>query len=513
MHSKQCHFILIVIFLNLGTHSSLWAQNPSTDLSTPNKSIYNHLFYLQSEQYDVNQSSLSFALAADSIEATSSAVKLKQILDSRGHYVYMSTVPDKPDYRDTLTGRSIYIPFPDELPEVYLEKLNSQWLYSEETINQIPSLYKKTYPFGSHKLVEYFGNSNQQTIFGVAVWQFVLALVFFFVAFLIYRLLSLLIHTIYGRLTKTRFSKIITFDKDNRLSNPLSVVATLYLIRLFLPILQLDVRWSGYLIVGLNIAISIILGLVMIRLVDVLVHYFSKYADSTESKLDEQLMPILEKLLKSIIFIVTLMYVLSLLHVNITALIAGVSIGGLALALAAQDTVKNFIGSLMIFIDAPFQIGDYIIVSGMEGTVVEVGFRSTKIQTIDSSIITIPNGTLSNNSMVNKGMRKSRLFNTTLTLTYQTKPAKIKTFIAGLKSIIMDHTHTDKTNYYVHLINLNSSSIDVLFRTKLNTLSYDEELVIKEELLFSIIELAEDLGVDFAFPSQSIYIEGAAPKV
>ncbi|MBK7344509.1 MAG: mechanosensitive ion channel [Saprospiraceae bacterium] len=107
-------------------------------------------------------------------------------------------------------------------------------------------------------------------------------------------------------------------------------------------------------------------------------------------------MPILRKTAQIGLVIVILIPILRLLEVNLTALIAGLSIGGIALALAAQDTVKNLISSALIFFDKPYQIGDYIVAGGVEGTVVEIGFRSTRMMTIDSSIIAVPNSNMIN---------------------------------------------------------------------------------------------------------------------
>ena len=195
------------------------------------------------------------------------------------------------------------------------------------------------------------------------------------------------------------------------------------------------------------------------------------------------------------------------MNVNVTALIAGVSIGGLALALAAQDTVKNLIASALIFVDKPFQIGDYVIAGGQEGTIVEVGFRSTRIQQVDTSIITIPNGTIANMPITNLGVRQSRLFNIMIGVTYDTPPEKIEAYIGQLKELVLNHPRTKNEPFYVHLREMAGSSINIMFRCYIDTTAFPEELQIKEEIYLEIIRIAQQLGVNFAFPSQSIYIE------
>jgi MscS family membrane protein len=208
-----------------------------------------------------------------------------------------------------------------------------------------------------------------------------------------------------------------------------------------------------------------------------------------------------------VVIIGTIVQILSLMDVNVTALIAGISIGGLALALAAKDTVSNLIGSIMVFMDKPFQIGDYIEIGSMGGTVKEVGFRSTRIQTKDTSIISIPNGNIANTALTNKGVRVFRLFETMLGVTYDTNPDLIETFIEKLKKMIIDDPRVTNDDFYIALNGLGPSSLDILFRVYLNTSDYAGEIKIKEDLILNILRMAEELGVSFAFPSTSVYIE------
>ena len=160
----------------------------------------------------------------------------------------------------------------------------------------------------------------------------------------------------------------------------------------------------------------------------------------------------------------------------------------------------------MIFLDKPFQVDDWIEIDNMAGTVLEVGFRSTRIQQLDTSIISIPNGIISNKALVNKGLRVSRLFETTIGLAYDTPRHYLEAYIHGLREIAKVHPKITG-NQYIYLKSLGSYSIDVLFRVYLKTDVYAEELELKEQLLFQMMALADTLGVRFAFPSQTLYIE------
>ena len=203
---------------------------------------------------------------------------------------------------------------------------------------------------------------------------------------------------------------------------------------------------------------------------------------------------------QAVIILWAIFQALNLLEVNVTALIAGVSIGGLAIALAAQDTVKNLIGSAMIFVDKPFQIGDFIDLGGFAGTVEEVGFRTTRIRKSDSSIVAVPNGVIANQAITNLGVRVYRLFQTQLGVVYGTSPEAIQLFTDSLKQLIEAHPNTQKEGYYVHLTTLADSSLGIMFRVALDVPDYATELKVKEQLLLSILRIANTLGISFAFP-------------
>ena len=178
--------------------------------------------------------------------------------------------------------------------------------------------------------------------------------------------------------------------------------------------------------------------------------------------MDEQLIPIIRRTLQGIVLAGGLIQVLSILEVNVTTLIAGISIGGLAIALAAQDTIKNLFGSLTIFMDKPFQIGDWINFSGVDGTVEEVGFRSTRVRTFANSLVYVPNGKLADMVVNNYGLRAFRRFKMTLTITYNTPPLLIEKYVEGVRAIIANHPAVRKPGFEVHLNSMSNSSLDIL---------------------------------------------------
>ncbi|MDX1408807.1 MAG: mechanosensitive ion channel family protein, partial [Saprospiraceae bacterium] len=292
------------------------------------------------------------------------------------------------------------------------------------------------------------------------------------------------------------------------LARYLSIILVVWLARMMIPALQLPIRGSEFVNKSLNIIIAVMLMLIAMVIARVLRARARELAMSTESRMDEQILPIVTRVVNIVIVTITIIYILRTLNVNVTALIAGLSIGGLALALAAQDSVKNLIGSAMIFFDKPFKINDYIVGSGFEGEVTEIGFRSTRIKTLDTSIISVPNGLIANMSVTNMGVRVYRLFNIMLTVTYQTSPEQLEEFIQALRQLIIDHPIVQDENYYVHLREMGQSSINIMFRCYLDVPGFAAELAVKEELYLTILRMAAERHISFAYPTSTVFVEG-----
>jgi MscS family membrane protein len=503
---------LIVSVFSIFCFVSLSAQRdapPAPTLESPYNTMFVHLYYLQPDSYEPVKAAVTISRTVkDSAERVKTAIQLKQILDGQGLYVRLNLLPQQNDYIDSTSQKYFYTPFPDQLPEIYLERVDGKWYYSEETVKNIPALHKKTYPFGTARLLNLFPKSGHTRFLGLDLWQYSAIAIILILVWLGRIILSRLLLPIIGSIIKSRISsEKVDSEQVLKIAQAISSLFLVWIVRTLVPVLQLPIVAAEWSILALNIIITIVIVVLLIRILGLIMAYAGKFAEKTESKMDEQLMPILSRIFQIVIILGGLIEILRLLNVNVTALIAGVSIGGLALALAAQDTVKNLIGSAMIFFDQPFQIGDYIIGSGFEGTIAEVGFRTTRIQTIDTTIVSVPNGSIANMVVANKGMRQFRLFVLNIGLTYDTPPMLIEKYLEGLKMIIHNHPATLKENYYVRFNSLEASSLNVLFRVFLQVPDYAGELKAKEELLLGIMRLAESLGVRFAFPSSTIYME------
>lgn len=510
---KNWIIALFVMLVSLTRLSGQTANAPSPTLESPYNTMYVHLHYLQPETYQPEIAAVTLFRIGDSIENIQNAIRLKQIFDGNGLFVRLNQLPQEQNYIDSTTQKPYFTPFPATLPDVYLEKIDNQWHYSAETVKHIRGLHQKTYPFGTDILLNLLPRMGHQLIFGLALWQYLAIAILLLLTWLVYKILSGLLLPFVRQILR----KYLDPEKGGKLkllkiAQAISMFLLSRLVRLLIPVLQLPIEAMAFAITAINIISAVLMVVLVLRVLGLVMDYALRYAQTTEHKMDEQLIPILRRMFAVFVIMAGLIYILRLLEVNVTALIAGVSIGGLALALAAQDTVKNLIGSAMIFFDRPFQIGDYIVGSGFEGSVVEVGFRTTRIVLADTSILSVPNGTVANMIVTNKGMRVYRLFQTNLGLTYDTPPDLIEKFVQGLEQIVLNYPFTRKEDFYINLTALDASSLTILFRSYVEVSTYKEELQVKQDLLLAILRLAETIGVRFAFPSSTVYVEDFPEK-
>lgn len=252
------------------------------------------------------------------------------------------------------------------------------------------------------------------------------------------------------------------------------------------------------------------------RLVDILGGYLAEKAARTANKFDDLVVPLVVRSLKVFVFVFGLVFVADTLGLNPRAALAGVGLGGLAFALAAQDTIGNVFGSVTILFDKPFQIGDWVVIDDIDGNVEEVGIRSTRIRTFYNSLVTVPNSKLTNAVVDNYGARRYRRYKTTIGVTYATPPEKIEAFCEGIRELIRRHPYTRTDYFHVYLNDFGSSSLNILLYCFHECPDWATELRERHRLILDIIRLAERLGVEFAFPTQTLFVntdgrETAAP--
>ncbi len=245
-------------------------------------------------------------------------------------------------------------------------------------------------------------------------------------------------------------------------------------------------------------------------LVDVVDYAISHFSARTQTKMDDLMAPMVRKSLRVVIVVLALVQVAQILSDKpITSIIAGLGVGGLAVALAAQETIKNFFGSLVIFADKPFELGERIKVGGHDGTIEEVGFRSTRIRTLDGHLVTAPNGELANMMIQNIGKRPfiKRVMN--VTITYDTPPEKVQQALDILNELLKDHEGM-KEDFppRVFFNDFNDSSLNILVIYWYHPPEYWKYLEHANWLNMELLKRYNEAGIEFAFPTQTLYVNG-----
>ena len=503
---RHCALILCITFCAL---TSLFGQVDSADVRTsPYTVVYNHLYYLQPDSYQPGRAALSFNVRGE--KAKTLAIKLKQILDGKGLYIDINRLPVNPSYYDSTAEASIYFLDRDN-PLIYVERIDSNWYYSRSTVEAIPSLHKSLYPLGTGLSVYFQAEAWQLKILDVELWKWFSIAILLLIAGIFFVMIRWITNRLVYPLVKKRIGISSGVQKSvRRLARLFGLWFSLRLFLYLLPVVQLPPLVNSVTVKSLGILGVFFFLFILDQCINILFFNLSKVTERTSSTMDDQLLPVLKRIVSVLIWILGLIYILDSLDVNVTALLAGISIGGLAIALAAQDTVKNFFGSIMIFVDKPFQIGDWIHFDSVDGVVEEVGVRSTRIRTFANSLTYVPNGMLADKVVDNMGLRIYRRFKSEIGVTYDTPPAIIDLFVQGIREIILHHPTTRKDYFEVHLNNFGSSSLNILLYTFFEAPNWTAELKGRHELMYAIILLAEDLGVRFAFPTQTLHIEELA---
>ncbi|TNE79075.1 MAG: mechanosensitive ion channel family protein [Bacteroidetes bacterium] len=252
---------------------------------------------------------------------------------------------------------------------------------------------------------------------------------------------------------------------------------------------------------------AIALTWLMLRLVDYIIMVLYKRAQETEDTSDDQIILFMKDLIKVIVVILAIFFVLSaIFKLNITSLIAGLGIGGLAVALAAQETLSNLLGSFIIFLDKPFKTGDTVSFDNITGTIEKVGFRSTQVRTLDKSLLTVPNKNLIDGPLNNITLSPFRRVKFVVGLTYGTKSAQIKKIIDEISDVLKNHQET-KDDYTVAFTDFGAYSMDITVIFFVYSNDWNKMVSVKEEINFKIMEIVELNGCDFAFPTQTIHVE------
>ncbi len=486
-------------------------DGPGIACSSPQDAVRGLLHWLQPETFEPGKAALCQdrgRLKAPDEEGPRLARQLKEILDARGLRIAWEAIPNDPDHVDR-EGLPVYDLVPTQIQGIRLVKRGERWLFSADTLALVPALHADTFPADVTRLIDALPDWARASLFRVQVWQW-LGLAFLVLLALVIRRLVVRGAVRWLSRGASRLQRLDWVeDAARRASGPIGGLVLAGVVSFGLPLLQLPITLSSKLRLGAFLLAAFGVIILAFRAIDLFSERLQRRAAATDSRLDDQLVPIIKKSLKVVVGVLGLLSILQNLDVDVDSLIATLGIGGLAFALAAKDTLSNFFGSTMIFIDKPFQIGDFVTIGGnVSGTVEEVGFRTSRLRVSDGSLITIPNARMTDTHVQNLGARPNRRYEFTVGLTYATTPEQMHAFCEGVAALIEAHPGTLKGGkHLVRFVGFGASSLDVMVRCWFDTRDFNAEQSCKHLLNLEVLRLVEALGLSFAFPSQSLYVE------
>ncbi|MBB73929.1 MAG: hypothetical protein CMJ75_05380 [Planctomycetaceae bacterium] len=513
--------------------TSLAAKSEKTDptlaaeLASPRATL--RTFLEACRQEDMQRAALTLDISqmpgtddARDLTAQRIAAKLNDIL-SRLLDVDLSSVPDDPEHpQDYSLAEGQDIPDETDIAALAALKISRSsadklWRFSAETVDQIDTLREQSKdrkPVVPGKAVQatdlairlsdLFPTLQNKTLV-LKDYQWICLAILIFLGFLADVMVRLLLR----HLTAAWFRFMRNGEQrqaEKHVWRPLGLLA------------QALVWYGGIWLIDLNPLIHSIFGYgvktltvvsatwTAFRLTDLLSAYLARRGAATPTRFDDLLVQLLSKSLKALSLCAGLVLFSHVFALDLWGLMGGLGIGGLALAFAAKDTIGNFFGSLTVLADRPFEIGDWIIAEGVEGSVENVGFRSTRLRTFYNSVITLPNSRLTTAVVDNMGRRRFRRFKETIGIQYDSSPEQMEAFCEGIRELIRRHPYTRKDYYHVYFNGFGDNALNILLYCFVETPDWATELREKHRLLQDISRLAANLGVSFAFPTRTIHL-------
>lgn len=235
--------------------------------------------------------------------------------------------------------------------------------------------------------------------------------------------------------------------------------------------------------------------------------WLKKLGDKLDLNVDKIVLPFLAKLIRFIVVFLGLAIILDVWEYDINGFIAGLGLGGLAFALAAQDTLKNVFGGVVIITEKPFSIGDWIYTPSVEGIVEDITFRSTKIRTFAQALVTVPNSTLANEAITNWTRMGKRRITFYLKIHQDTPAERLESCVHKIREMLKNHPEIDQQTLFVHFDQFGESSLDIFLYFFTKTTVWGEWLAIKEDCNLKILAILAEEGVKLAFPRTEMVVE------
>jgi len=474
--------------------------------TTPRSSIYNFLKACHSKNYALAAQYLDLRKTRKS-EGPELARELGELLDRNPQF-------ELDQLNDTSEGdrESGLAPGVNDLASF---QLNSQtvtlqmqqitqeglvvWLVSADSTARIPELstlieesaFEKKLPQALVKIK--FVGTPLWSWFGLVLLAMVLSL--------ISRALSKLFIALVRPIAK-RYAKSLHAYRLEAFTEPLRLLLAVAVFRAFMGAVGPSALLRDYLFDLMTLLIVLGVASLAMRVVDVISDQVTSRLDPRQRALSYSVIPLFVRFVKICLFCIAVLVALAQWGYSTSTILAGLGVGGLAVALAAQKTLENLFGSISVISDRPVLVGDFCQFGGQVGTVEDIGLRSTRIRTLDRTVVTIPNAQFSTMTLENYSKRDRIWFHPTLHLRRDTKPERIRGMMDAVTRILEEHEKVDATGVPLRFTKITDQSFDLDIFAYVLTADFNEYLKIQSELLLKILEAAEGQKVGFAVPFQ-----------
>ncbi|MCC6579098.1 MAG: mechanosensitive ion channel family protein [Phycisphaeraceae bacterium] len=468
------------------------------------------------------------------------ARQLKAIIDKLGE-VREDDLPDKSAVRKENLWGHTFFPQPAKHQWVYdqlkamgkwpegeialMRQTDNVWSFTPETMAQLAELTASMAPlpprYASPSAVDERSHSAVVGLLGATFvhtswWQWLSLLGTIFVAVVAGRMVQGSMKSASTRLNqrgwKARAGAI------SHAAGPLSLAILTLGLSIGLGMIVMDERLAGFFHEAIQFLYLVAAGWFLYNLVELIELALLSLTSRTSSRLDDMIVPLIRKTLRIFLVIVFIIVALqNVFNLDITGFLASLGIAGLAVSLAAQDSVKNLFGSVTIFFDKPFSVGDRIVFDGHDGTVEEIGFRSTRIRTLEGHLVTVPNMKFTDSSVENVAARPSIRRIMDITITYDTPAPKIERAVEIVRQLLCDDAEVaaafDMTDLppRVAFDNLNADSLNIkaiYWYTLKDGRDYWSYLAHCQQVNLKLFRAFAAEGIEFAFPTQTLYLAG-----
>jgi MscS family membrane protein len=420
--------------------------------------------------------------------------------DPAGNYAVSSSTPDRERVDSfTINGHSLDL----DLERVQLRSGLSAWLFSADSIERIPQLARMT---SDSSVERYLPDPLVYWSFlDMSLWRWIaLALLAVLVGGL-----SRLLSPLMLRLGEPALKRIAPRTNWSLLESfwaPLQMILAVAVFRAGVEWVEPSARVRPYIERGVALLFFLALAWLGMRIVDLIIRQLAVVLRSRHQSFSYSVLPLASRVVKITILLVMIAAVLSNWGYNTTTIVAGLGVGGIAIALAAQKTIEKFFGGVAVVSDRPVAVGDFCKFGDRMGTVEDIGLRSKRIRTLERTLVTVPNGQFSSMTLENFDQRDKMLFHFTLNLRRDTKPEQVRALLAAITKTLAEHPKLETGPLPVRFVGVGTYSLDLEIFAHVLTKNGDEFMQIQQDLylwILDAVETAGTAGTALALPTQA----------